>query len=181
MVSQINGYSNNCAVKKLHFDCVQQDSCLKIAIVTGWTNATGFTKCGRSSGAMQGNFWKNQHYICVEQGSCLKMVIITAWPKAAGSQNNCAVQGNCWINGHCNCVEQGSCLKIAVALPEYFSAALSRKEQSLTVPRVLLPSFTQRCCLQNVVQSTEGESPFWLPFIASLHYINSPKLTLSHQ
>jgi hypothetical protein len=32
-----------------------------------------------------------------------------------------------------------------------------------------------------VVWSTEKETPLWLPYIASLHYINTPKLALAHQ
>ncbi len=32
-----------------------------------------------------------------------------------------------------------------------------------------------------MVWSTEKEMPHWLPYIASLHYINTPKLALAHQ
>ncbi len=32
-----------------------------------------------------------------------------------------------------------------------------------------------------MVWSTEKETPLWLPYIASLHYINTPKLALAYQ
>ncbi len=38
-----------------------------------------------------------------------------------------------------------------------------------------LLSFTQRCCLCSPL------APLWVPYIASLHYISTPKLATGHQ
>jgi hypothetical protein len=64
------------------------------------------------------------------------------------------------------------------------SSDFSGKEQSLTVPRVLLwlTSFVHRdvaCWMW--CSRLRVSCRLWLPFIASLHYINPPKLAISHQ
>jgi hypothetical protein len=64
---------------------------------------------------------------------------------------------------------------------------LSDKEQSLTVPCVLLwPTYFVHTEMLPVECSVEcsrlrASRRLWLPFIASLHYINLPKLAKSRQ
>ncbi len=64
------------------------------------------------------------------------------------------------------------------------SSGLSGKEQSLTVPHELLwpTSFVHRDVARWMWCSRlRAGCRLRLPFIASLHYINSPKLAISHQ
>ncbi len=83
------------------------------------------------------------------------------------------------------------CLEIITSSPHKMlkmqtmcSSSFSWKEQCLTVPRVLLrpTSFVNRdvaCWMW--CSRLRASCRLWLPFIASLHYINPPKLAISHQ
>jgi hypothetical protein len=61
---------------------------------------------------------------------------------------------------------------------------LSGKEQSPYCSTcVAVADFSSRTEMLPVERgvATEKETPLWLPYIASLHYINTPKLALAHQ
>ena len=83
------------------------------------------------------------------------------------------------------------CLEIITSSPHKIlkmqtmcSSSFSRKGQSLTVPRVLLwpTSFAHRdVACRMWCSRLRASCRLWLPFIASLHYINSPKLAKSRQ
>jgi hypothetical protein len=82
------------------------------------------------------------------------------------------------------------CLEIITSSPHKMlkmqtmcSSSFSGKEQSLTVPRLLLwpTSLVHRdvaCWMW--CRRLRASCRLWLPFIASLHYINPPKLAISH-